>query len=160
MRSVLVGVVALTALLLNPFYACSDLFGPDFGATEMRAAVEGTWRVTLPDRTVTIRVVQGGKAEQQSAASLIRPAVACGHRTFVKSAEACMDVSELPLEVTELGNAARSVGRFMVFGTSFRIGELVLDLGTTHVRAMVAPDGKTSEATVHDKPVTIERISR
>ena len=70
-------MVGLAVLVLNPVFGV--LGGPRFGAEELRAAVEGTWRLTVRGedgaaRTVTFRIAQGREVEggHASAHALIR----------------------------------------------------------------------------------------
>jgi hypothetical protein len=98
---------------------CNPLFGlgaeePHFGAKELRAAVEGTRRLTLrtvdgAEQTIAFTIVQGGPAAGTHASNraLVQPAAACGTRTLVKPAGACVDETYMPLEVTLLVPWAR-----------------------------------------------------
>src|SRR5512140_605696 len=73
----------------------------DYGDTELRAAVEGTWQLTTTTgRNLTFTIRQAKETERTHASrGLVQSAAACGHRTLVRSAEACMDVSEMPLVI-------------------------------------------------------------
>jgi hypothetical protein len=73
---------------------------------------------------------------------LVRPAAACSHRTFVRSAEACFDVSEMPLKLTALtGTAANLRGQLRIRGTRFERGTLELALDDTSIEATITPTG-------------------
>jgi hypothetical protein len=145
---------------LNPGFAC----GPaepqyEYGAAEMRAAVEGNWSFTImPDGAsgpiqVTVKLEQAATAPapqvRAPGRSFVRAAYACGSRTLVKSAGACTDVSEMPLTVTFVaGDASFSTaalsGIFKVYSTQFTSPfetDLELTLGGYHIHAQVAPDG-------------------
>src|SRR5262245_26724183 len=100
-------MLGLAVAILNPLAACSLLGGFDFGAKEMRAAVEGTWTVTSPAGedapavayTITIRQGTGAERKPSAAGGLVAPAAACGDRSFVATAAACLDTSRMPLDV-------------------------------------------------------------
>jgi hypothetical protein len=155
----LLWAIPVALFFLNPSFACGPA-EPEFryGATEMRAAVEGNWSFTImPEGAsgpiqVTVNVAQaaaspGGQA-QAPWRGLVRPAYACGSRTLVKSASACIDVTTMPLAVTYvLGDAsfasAPMSGTFEVMGTEFQTAAstmLELVLGDYRVRAQVSPD--------------------
>jgi hypothetical protein len=156
----LLWTIPVALFFLNPSFACGPT-EPEFryGATEMRAAVEGNWSFTImPDGAsgpvqVTVMVGQAtaapGQQAQAPARGLVRAAYACGSRTLVKSASACIDVSTMPLAVTYvLGDASfASVpmsGTFEVMGTEFQTAAstmLELVLGEYHVHAQVGPTG-------------------
>lgn len=168
--------LGLAALVLNPWFGVTS--GYDYGAPEMRAAIEGTWRLTLtpndgPRREITFRIAQGAGPKEPHASShaLVRSAAACGHRSLVKNAEACMDLSEMPLEITVLdgGTPVRAAGaaRFEVPGTTFTNGWLEAQIADVYVSGRVAPNGETSEVTARETAgkqrnllSTLQRIGR
>jgi hypothetical protein len=151
----LLWLLPLAAFLLNPNLACSDEPQFQYGAAEMRAAVEGDWSLTLTLESgalpVTIHVEQAATAPLATAGAqprgpLLRPAHACGTRTLVKGAGACGDQSVMPLAVTYVsGDAAfASVpmsGQFMVYGLLFGTGDMTLTIGTYVVVVPVNADG-------------------
>jgi hypothetical protein len=135
---------------------CNPLFGlgaeePHFGAKELRAAVEGTWRLTLrtvdgAEQTIAFTIAQGGPAAGTHASNraLVQLAAACGTRTLVKPAGACADETYMPLEVTLLVPWARprqEPGQLMVEGTRFQYGYLSISLASLRVGATILPDG-------------------
>ena len=156
MRSLL-WVVPIAFFFLNPNLGC---VGPDepqfqYGAAEMQAAIAGTWTFSItpnggPTTAVTVQLEEADKVpvatSQPSARSLIRAAHACGSRTLVKSAGACIDVSSMPLTITfvsgdpSLMNAPLS-GAFRVSGTTFQSGLLDVTIGPYQISASVLPDG-------------------
>ena len=157
----LLTLAALAAFFVNPFFACVVGEGDfQYGAEEMRAAVEGTWEVTLAfsdgsQRTLTMTLAQGDAPLTATTdfapapASLIRAAVACENRTLVKSAEACSSTSTMPLAVTFVGGdeSFRSVamsGQLWIPSTTFRSGYLQLRLGDLQVDGTVTPAGEAS----------------
>jgi hypothetical protein len=168
---------ATAAFLLNP-NACSS---PDpeyqYGEIEMRAAVEGTWDVTVttPEGTTaefSVLLKQGtafgptassrGATPRSGKGFLgVREAKACGTRSFVAPAEACIDSSEMPLTVqflegdTALGNTpiwdgsggtTALFGSFTVHSLIFQQGYLSLTLGSVKLNADVREDGTVLEA--------------
>jgi hypothetical protein len=106
----LMWLVPIAAFFLNPNLACSDEPQFQYGATEMRAAVEGDWSLTITPAggtamPVTVHVEQAATAPGPTAArrplrGLVRAADACGTRTLVKGAGACTDATQMPLAVT------------------------------------------------------------
>src|SRR5262249_39398906 len=130
--------------------------GPSFGAAELRAAVEGTWRLTVrgedgTEQTVTFRLAQGSEAEggHASARALVRPAAAGGTRSRVRRAGACMDVTRMRVEVTRIAEGGEpqrvEPGEFMVFGNEFHLGELRISIAEVHVSARVTPGGEARD---------------
>lgn len=157
----LLTLAALAAFFVNPFFACVVGEGDfEYGAEEMRAAVEGTWEVTLAfsdgrQQTLTVTLAQGDAPTAPTTAvaparpSLIRPAAACENRTLVKSAEACSSTSTMPLAVTFVSGdeSFRSVamsGQLWVPSTIFRSGHLQLRFGELQVMGTVTPAGEAS----------------
>jgi uncharacterized cupin superfamily protein len=165
MRKIAVVLGALM-FLLNPNLACDD-GGPQFqyGEAEMRAAVEGNWQVTFTasngtQTQVTLRIEEGtGTQTSLRPGGLVRAAYACGSRTFVRSAAACVDGSTMPLAVTVVAgdstyaNATWS-GTFDVPSTVFASGSGMLNLsfGDWYLLAMVSPDGSVTN--VYLSPVS------
>jgi len=165
--------LALLAFFLNPGIACVSSDDPDFkyGEAEMKAAVEGTWLLTLraSDGTVsetTLQIAQSGTAQAMMSPSgsgnhrtgVIRAAAACGSRTFVKSAGACMDDSMMPLDIAYVSGSPRFQtaslsGSLRVGGLIFTQGYLNLGLGDVTVGALVAPDGTTSSYPATTSPL-------
>src|SRR5262245_13418233 len=113
---------------MNPGLGCSGDDDYDFGETEMRAAVEGSWRVQASDWSSVIALMKAPEAKTAARGhGFVRPAAACGSRLF-GSAAACVDISTLHLTgmVTE-GTGAGSgkvTARFDVVGMHFTSGQL------------------------------------
>lgn len=139
-KHLVTGALGLAALILNPFYACNP-FAPSYtySAKEMKAAVEGTWTLTTEGRSYVFHVKQGNRARQHSSRSMIPSAQACGTRTLVASASACIDSSDMPVVVTLEGETTD--GMFTVHGTTFHRGNLVIEVADYLVEASVTPDG-------------------
>jgi hypothetical protein len=173
-RNLLMAIVGLLALVVSPFYGCDDTPTFHYGAAEMRAAVEGTWRIDVPAtadaeaQQITISIVQGSAEARHSAPSgPVRTAAACTQNTFVRSAGACLDSSSMPLDVGLIAGMTASSppsGDFRVEGTRFEAGWLFLTIGDLQVRATVKPTGEVSESTahrgLHQGAVTLTRIAR
>lgn len=142
----------VAALVITPRFLGDDY---DYGAREMRAAVHGTWRVRLDHRELTAQLDGAREAPATSSArGWIRSAAACGHRTLVRSAEACESYSDLPLEVFVAG-VPHASGTLRVFGTTFGYGNLELHLDDVWIDASITPDGKVTELRGAD---ALERI--
>jgi hypothetical protein len=158
--------IAAAALFffVNPGFGCSDQDAEyQYGEAEMKAAVEGTWVLTLGEaagpsnETITVRVVQGRVAQASrnqapGRRGFIRTASACGTRTFVASANACIDSSDMPLDVTWVDGpdsykSAALSGSFAVLSLVFTRGQFGLSFGSVSFYADIAPDG--SVLTVH-----------
>jgi hypothetical protein len=181
--------LGIAALILNPWFGVTSGF--DYGAPEMRTAIEGTWRLTLtpngePRREITFRIAQGAAASQPHATShaLVRAAAACGRRSLVRTAGACRDTSEMPLEITVLaagtaaGNGAGGV--FRVMGTRFVTGHLDAQVTDVIISARVTPTGQAADVIAgsvapmghvdsleaqeldakHLQPATLQRMAR
>lgn len=143
-------MVGVAVLVLNPVFGV--LGRPSFGAEELRAAVEGTWRLTVRGedgaRTVTFRLAQGSEVEggHASAHALVRPAAACGHRTLIKSAGACKYSTRMPLEVTLIAEGGEQrqaeASEAVVFGTRFDQAFLQVSVAELWVEASVTPAGE------------------
>ncbi len=175
-RWIVTGAVALAALVLNPVFGV--LSGPHFAAAELRAAVEGTWQLKVDEggatRTVAFRIAEGTEADAASAGltsqlELIRPAAACGHRTLVRSAGACRDMTDMPLEVTLLAGGAAPErmrpGTFSVGGDEFKLGWLTVEVAGVVLHAEVTPAGEVEQVMIQraeGQPLrsTLARIAR
>jgi hypothetical protein len=167
MRSLVLWVLGLAALVLNPMACIGPSF--DFGATEMRAAIEGTWKVTVGKsdvsamRELTITLEQSKEATQVHAMrSAVPVAAACGSRSLVKNAEACMDVTHMPLAVAVLAGAGAKIvshGELVVPGTSFVSGQLEVMIDGELLAATITPTGIASRVTLAGLPSQMVRRS-
>jgi hypothetical protein len=156
----LIWIVPLAFFFLNPAVACGPA-EPEFqyGAAEMRAAVEGDWSFTFTPNggtatQVTLHIEQAATAGDAGVArapkrGLLRAAYACGTRTLVKSAGACIDVTQMPLALTFVSGDA-TLGGSHLFGmltvnsliyTSVAAGVLSLTIGPYDIESMLGPDG-------------------
>ena len=153
-------LIPLGFFFLNPGFACG-IDEPQFqyGAPEMRMAVEGDWGFTITPAggapmQVVVHVTQGSGAaasqEQPSHGELMRTAYACGTRTLVRSAAACFDTSQMPLAVSYVSGDASFAnvsmsGMFTVHSLVFAAGELALMIGPYQILAEVKPDGSLED---------------
>ncbi len=158
-------VVALAVAIVNPWFLWrwgNPSF--EFGEAEMRAAVEGTWTIVRPDvsgcaRLLTVHIEQERESVRSSRSDvgLVPSAEACGERSFVKSGEACVDRTEMPLHVVALdGSTAQLDGRLTVYGTRFAQAELLLWIDDDAIKATVSPRGDVTA----DGDVIFARRSR
>jgi len=151
----LLWVVPVALFFFDPSFACSSGDEFQFGAAEMRAAVAGTWTfVITPTGGTSVRVrVQvsqaapsAGTTPSARSVDLVRPAHACGSRTLLAGASACVDETVMPLAVSfvdgdALFSGAWLAGTFIVHGSAFVQGSLELDLGPYQFLANVNADG-------------------
>jgi hypothetical protein len=166
--------IAIAVLVLNPLFACRTS-GPafTFGASEMRAAIEGTWVVEMPatgDRPahdIMLSITHAGATPTRSSSiDLIRPAVACSHRTLVASAEACADETTMKLAVSHVALLAPIpiTGTFRVAGLDFTIGTLELTLDDATLVADVNTRGEAHRVRVYHadrtSDATLTRVTR
>jgi len=171
-RWLLIAIVGLLALVVSPFYGCGSTFR--YGAGDIRAAVEGVWVLEVPAtaaseaREITFSIAQGGRETQRSERpGPVRSAAACSHQTWVRSAEACLDFSTMPLDVELIAGMTTAVkpsGSFEVMGLTFEAGKLRLTLGESNVEAMLSPNGEARTVRIDrnaaDDGATLTRISR
>jgi hypothetical protein len=145
LRSALIAILGVAALLLDPIgaYSKGDFHYSD---ADMRKAVEGTWSLTFDGKTTTFTLAQATSAQRTSSAGLIRSAAACRTRSLIKSAEACIDMSKMPLEVHVVkGELAFERGVFAVLGATFESGQLDLYFSGGYVDARITKHGEVVE---------------
>jgi hypothetical protein len=184
----------ITAFLLNPA-ACSAPAESQYqyGAEELRAALEGTWNIAIrtdggSSAALTVELEQGRSSQHAAksdsrgwtgsgAPSFVRVAHACGTRTLIATASACIDSTEMPLAVTfqagdrrlgdavlweDGGDSSSLEGHFRVDSLVFDSGSLYLTLGEVRVQAIIDSEGVATSATL-DAPVrgtvTLERVA-
>jgi hypothetical protein len=163
MRKVIALVFGLAVWIVTPYLPFFH-----YGDAEIRAAVEGAWRLDAGSRIVTFTIAQASRSDQSAASGWLRSAAACGddRRTLVKTAEACVDVvkTDVPLEITAVSGAqGKGTGQFSVRGYNFRTGDLRVELAGLVILATVDPDGHVEHARVFDKseqeaPASLVRI--
>ncbi len=149
-KRLLVGMIALAALVLNPWFGLTAT-NFQFGADELRTAVEGTWQLTPPGdapHVLTFTIAQGSEAlDQHVSRELIRSAHACGDRSLVRTAAACLEITRMPLQVSRTEKPTQ--GELTVYGTTFKYARLELtNVGerTPWLYAELAPDGSVTSA--------------
>jgi len=166
--------LGVAALVLNPWFGITS--GYDYGAAEMRAAIEGTWRLTLtprdgPRREIMFRIAQGAEPTQPHASTnAVRSAAACGTRSLVRNAEACLDISRMPLEITVLDGETPvrdANGSFEVEGTTFNGGRLRVYIADVLVTGGITPSGEVAGVSAEERggqrrglPSRLERLDR
>ena len=124
----LIGVAIVVLLVaVNPMFRMVTGTGYSYGEPEMRRAVEGTWTLT-PEHGAAIHFTVVERGRHVPREGLIRSAGACGDRSFVHTADACMDTSSLELAITS-ADSRLDRGRFHVFAYDFEFGVLELDAG-------------------------------
>ncbi|MGC4067921.1 MAG: hypothetical protein QM784_25370 [Polyangiaceae bacterium] len=146
-KQILVGVVATTALLINPIVGCvSSEDDPEFtfGETEMRAAVKGTYVGQLPStgETVTLELDEATEAPRGTSATQSVKRIQCGSRTFIRTAAACAAATEMPLQGSVASNGTTIASGELQSG-SFRVMSRLLDGGDSTLKL---PDGATLTA--------------
>jgi hypothetical protein len=153
MRKLIVAAVALAVFLITPYFLYQSVTAFRFGEAEMRRAVEGTWTVELTSsagarRSFTLEIQQARPSERaEREHGWIRSAAACGQRSFIRRAEACLDTSTMPLTLIALGDdrPASLRGRFIVDGKSFQRGTLDLGIDGHSIFAQLSPTGDVLE---------------
>ena len=163
-RTFVLSCIGLTALVVNPFFACDPEPSFDYGELEMRAAVEGTWKLTIPDANAPAHVIAltvheaSGLQQHAERDGVFHLASACGTRSFIRNAGACMDVSEMKLEVTADAVEVKHA-KFMVLSTTFERGllELTLPSGTT-VSGRISPTGIATDVSFGNYHATLVRV--
>ena len=143
MRLLVTAIALVAALVLSPMSAC-DRFEFHFGAAELRAAVEGTWQLTVPHRQpITFELRQSATPEHASR-GWIRTAAACGDRSLVRNADACETFTTMPLDVAIVGGLPRDTkarGQVIVSGGELVAASLDLTVGAIAIGAEVSPQG-------------------
>lgn len=140
-------VVGLCVLLITPYFVLRVVkTSYSFTASQLREAVEGTWQVELAEgERLTFRIEQardGGAKHSSLERGWIRSAAACDNRTLIRSAEACLDETTMPLTLTEVAGApTKGRGELVVIGTTFEVGDLELEVGRYHIAARISPTG-------------------
>ncbi len=162
-KKLVVAAVVLATLVITPYFLLSSYrsSGFSFGEREVRAAVEGRWTLKLPGRELEVSLALAGSSSRASARSAretawVRPAAACDHRTLVRSAEACLDTTDVELTVTIAG-ASPTRGSLKIIGTSFERAFLRFDVGGQVVDAELSSAGEATGVRVGEAPATLVR---
>jgi hypothetical protein len=160
-KKLVVAAVLLATLVITPYFLLSSSgpLGFSFGEREVRAAVEGRWTLKLPARALELSVeLARSSATSRSAreAGWVRSAAACSHRTLVRSAEACLDTTDVELIVTVAG-ASPTRGTLDIVGTTFERARLRFDAGGQTVHATLSSAGEATDVQVGGVPATLVR---
>ena len=144
-------LIGFAVFALDPSYGCrKDTF--HYGEAEMRAAVEGTWRLSMPEsydapaRTYTFRITAATASqhgERSFGIPFISSAHACGDRTLVRSASACEPRSLMPLELANIAGD----GRLEVDGYLFDTARLELHVDNRDIIARIDNHGVVNDVT-------------
>jgi hypothetical protein len=138
LKQTLVGVIAVTVLVVNPMLGCNDSSNSDdafaFGESEMRAVVAGTYLGELPStgELMTLKLDEASGTPGTTTQSTKR--VQCNNRSFVQSAAACMSATEMHLSGsiastgTTIASGALKSGSFVIWSRLLEGGELSLTL--------------------------------
>ena len=168
-------LVPVALFFLNPTLACDGGSEFQYDAADMRAAVEGTWLLTLtPEggsaQMATVHIQQASATPGTQALSApgqgwLRQARACGTRTLVSSAGACEDLSQMPLSVNVVAGDAiftgvATKGMFTVYGLAFASGQVDLTFGDRQVSFTLDPAGNPANPHSPSGPATISRLQR
>jgi len=167
---VLVPLVAVAAALVVLIIDPIGFWEFHFGAADLRSAVEGTWSLKVTDRDGVdhhwrLSIAQASHDLQRSDRGWIAPAAACGNRSLIRNAEACEDLTEMPLEIVALDAGAPAfTGSLRVFGLDFETGALELSLDGPldgELSATVMPDGKITRMSTSNQlsAATLVRIA-
>jgi hypothetical protein len=165
-RKLVVAAIAAAVFLITPYFLYEHSTAFHFGAAEMRAAVRGTWRIELspaagPSRSITFTIDQAATpAHAERARAWIRPASACSHRTLVRSAEACLDTTDMQLTLVVLGGdrSLSPTAKLRVIGTTFERGELELDVDGRFVQASISSAGAVLGVYAGDATASLVRL--
>jgi hypothetical protein len=137
-------VIGFTVLIINPGFACGPSDPADnfeYGETEMVAAVEGTWRLTIsrPEgpSVITFSLEKGPAPTAAPSGAFVSPpgvTPQCGSRTFMRPAAACFSMSSLALaanvvEAEPAIDATTGNGYFLVYGLTYSGGQIELKFG-------------------------------
>jgi hypothetical protein len=162
--------LALAAFILNPSFACTGVDDESMAA-DMRAAVEGTWSISIQSATGTetfsVRLEQASEAVASgspSSSRWVRAAAACGNRTLLKEAAACAEVVLMPLSGEVLDGAptlrtAKVGGRIMTGNGPFTTGDLRLEIGALKLFGRIDAAGQVSQLSDGTNAATMSRLT-
>jgi hypothetical protein len=151
-RTFLVVTVLIAVVALNPMFGCDQF---TFNETDMKRVIEGHWKLTLEKRDLDMTIRESRTAKRHASRDgIFNSAEACGTRSFVNTADACVDDTEMTVDVA-IGTAVNH-GTFRVFGTSFERGTLEVEVDQIYVTAHFDSHGDVLDvlATDHGKQAT------
>ncbi|HEY0252060.1 MAG TPA: hypothetical protein VGC41_11065 [Kofleriaceae bacterium] len=148
MKTIVLALVLLAILAFNPMFGfLRDTF--DYDEADMKHAIEGRWKLAYGGHTVELAITEGRDPERHSSRGWLNAAEACGTRSFVNTADACVDLSRMSVSVAT--GAARTHGTFTVMGESFRAGNFEVELDGLYVSAKVDRQGAVTWVMVVDQ---------
>ncbi len=164
--AVLVGVAFF---FLNPNFGCGGDEDPyEYGVEEMEAAAAGRWKISGEGVALTINLRSATPPKMAHASSWIRAAHACGQRTFIRPAAACVDTGQLYIEgeVVEGAPGVKVTGYFTILSASLSPGSLDLKFSDGRSLSAERIEATTNSATGRITPsgngtlqaVTVERV--
>lgn len=143
MKAALLTLVAGIVFLLDPAFSLGSGRHFEFGESEIRTALAGTWTVKLEHHAPLELHIEMKQVQRKPTTGFVRDAGACGSRTLIRSADACVDLTRVPLRVV-VENHPKMVatGELAVLGLAWRVGQLDLEVDGVQVRATIAIDGR------------------
>jgi hypothetical protein len=135
---------ALVVFIVNPGFGCGDDFA--FGPAEMKSAAEGTWELSFESDSAPRAIVTLQHSASYPSWSALPSAHACGNRSFMSSASACLSSTGMTFDVETVKAEepfARATGAGLgVIGQSFSQGTLSVQFSNTvRVDLELLPDG-------------------
>jgi len=125
-RTVVLGTVLLAILALNPVFGClANRF--QYTEADMKRVIEGHWKLTVETRELDMKIRESGSLKRHASSGFVNSVSACGTRSFVNTADACVDDSAMDVDVVIAG--VTNQGTFRVFGTTFERGTLEVEVG-------------------------------
>lgn len=153
-RTFIIVTVLIAIVALNPMFGC-DRFS--YNETDMKRVIEGHWKLTLENRDLEMTIRESRMAKRHASRDgMFNSAGACGSRSFVNTADACIDDTEMAVDVA-IGTVVNH-GTFRVFGTSFERGTLEVEVDRIYVSAHFDSHGDVLDvlATDHGNQVTAQ----
>jgi hypothetical protein len=154
------GGVVFGAMVANPAFfvsGCGLVHPFEYGEKDALALVDAagghrtyTFQADGAAYEATVDVHQSKAATHASRATLVATAHACGQRTFVKSAAACLDTTDVPVEgtvlITKTGESAGTTtpvtGRLEIIGTKLTHAQLALETPAQGLVYITTDDAK------------------
>lgn len=129
--SIVLGL-GVAALVLDPSALVLADPGFNYSDAQLRPIAEGTWMLTRGDKSTTLLISEASAPEHaERERAWVREAGACGHRTMVRSAHACVDWTEMPLDVRAVSGelaGAHATGTLRAYGAKLDSAVLQIEL--------------------------------
>jgi hypothetical protein len=153
-RKLVLGTVLFAILAVNPMFGCFAVHF-DYSEADMKKAIEGQWKLTIDHRELEMSVREAKSVKRHASNGIVNSAAACGTRSFMNTAEACIDASSMDVEIVIAG--VTSHGTFRVFSTSFERGLLETEVDGVWLDADVDSLGQVLEvrAAQNNNKVTV-----